>query len=148
MSTHSQSNGESISIVDGDEALKSQGGVDVTEDKLVSISSVSSSADDRSVGNSTDEDVQDNADLEEREELLATGDELQETDVELIDSGNEVSLLDEKHEAARGRAISRLIGFSLVLIIVPLTAMYLSYRFIFTGSFYKKIIFIILLTGI
>uniref|UniRef100_A0A915N038 Amino acid transporter transmembrane domain-containing protein n=1 Tax=Meloidogyne javanica TaxID=6303 RepID=A0A915N038_MELJA len=164
MSTHSQSNGESISIVDGDEALKSQGGVDVTEDKLVSISSVSSSADDRSVGNSTDEDVQgfpmskslknlpfvggyknslrDNADLEEREELLATGDELQETDVELIDSGNEVSLLDEKHEAARGRAISRLIGFSLVLIIVPLTAMYLSYRFIFTGNFCKKIILV------
>uniref|UniRef100_A0A914MDW1 Vacuolar ATPase assembly integral membrane protein VMA21 homolog n=1 Tax=Meloidogyne incognita TaxID=6306 RepID=A0A914MDW1_MELIC len=136
MSTHSQSNGESISIVDGDEAIKSQGDVEVTEDKLVSISSVSSSADDRSVGNSTDEDVQDNADLEEREELLATGDELQETDVELIDSGNEVSLLDEKHEAARGRAISRLIGFSLVLIIVPLTAMYLSYRFIFTDSFH------------
>jgi len=58
MSTHSQSNGESISIVDGDEAIKSQGDVEVTEDKLVSISSVSSSADDRSVGNSTDEDVQ------------------------------------------------------------------------------------------
>ena len=55
MSTHSQSNGESISIVDGDEATKSQV-VDVTEDKLVSISSVSSS--ERSVGNSTDEDVQ------------------------------------------------------------------------------------------
>jgi uncharacterized Zn finger protein len=57
MSTHSQSNGESISIVDGEETTKSQG-VEVSDDKLISISSVSSSADDRSVGNSTDEDIQ------------------------------------------------------------------------------------------
>ena len=91
----------------------------------------------------------DNADLEEHEELLATGDELQDTDVELLDSGNEVPPIDDKQEAARERAISRLIGFSLILIIVPLTAMYFSYRFIFTGNwfseifwlFYKKYIF-------
>jgi hypothetical protein len=60
---------------------------------------------------------------------LATGDELQETDVELPDN----ALIDEKQAEARGLAISRLIGFSLILIIVPLTAMYLSYRFVFTG---------------
>ncbi|KAF7632408.1 hypothetical protein Mgra_00008187 [Meloidogyne graminicola] len=136
MSTHSQSNGESISIVDGEEALKSQDSADVIEDKLLSISSVSSSVDERSVGNSTDEDVQDNADMEEREELLGTGDELQDTDVELINPGVEVFEIDEKQEAARGRAISRLIGFSLVLIIVPLAAMYITYRFIFTDHFH------------
>jgi hypothetical protein len=141
MSTNSQSeNGESVSILGSDELDEvnqqqhKEGSqqleeVDMEQDpERLSLKSVSSSVSSGMVGSqhTTDTEADEPLEGDEDQPLL---DESDDEPIEVLETGEEAV-----DTAAQARAISRLILFSLVLISVPLTAMYTSYRFIFTGS--------------
>jgi hypothetical protein len=145
-SKNSQSNGEeSISIVGSEEVKLQQGQdghVEVLDDpegvERMTVSSFSSSISGGSQS-ATDTEGEEGGD-EERQALLA-GSDAAELSVAAEDTDDEDDGEPEPGTAedilggpeTRGRAASRLVMFSLILIIVPLTAMYISYRFVFTG---------------
>lgn len=182
---NSQSNGESVSIVDSDEMIAGDEHQELLKEKekapkvenpqeqpegqtktapddaeeeehfsmSTSISDSQSESGEAAQKLEGDAEHEDQKLDEDQEALLATG-ESEEEDEEgqrpLI-SEEEGGVEGEEDAAAepaetteqvliaaetRGRAISRLVMFSVILITVPLCAMYLTYRFIFTDIYH------------
>lgn len=141
MSSNSQSNGEEsgISIVNSEEIAQQQ-----EEDKnqplsnededveRLTMSSVNSSL------SGSQSDIYAQGDGEEQQALL-TGSETDGLAPEEEEAkgeeqeGNNQALYNSE---TRGRAITRLVVFSIILITVPLSAMYITYRFVFSDHYH------------
>jgi hypothetical protein len=128
MSNNSQpsENGEteSLSIVGSDEVAR-QGKEEVEADDN-SIISVPSSLISRGDGSQSGTDTASEADVDDQPD---------NDEPILVDDEEETASQINAEAENQGRAISNLVLFSIILFTVPLSAMYITYRFIFIGFF-------------